>query len=299
MLEMFQKSSVQPLVISEGRTIVTAVLAQAIINATRYAGQRKLQQPQVDKYCMMIVEDRGEFLRDQGISFGRLNGMLYLINGQHRLHAVAKSGRSVSFDFTIYECQDEADLARHYARFDSEHLSRSLKDVVANDPMVGPDFPASYLARVCEAVVFIETRFKNVGPRKIAAAAKLKERRLEAAHSWEREARLYRSFNKGVAATKSARLYGAAPLAVALVTLRYQRGLAEDFWSRTVKNDGLNIGDPGRALHESFGRVGVKWTRYQLGHLAAVAWNAEFEQRALQIVRLPKDGEIYIAGTPY
>lgn len=296
---MLEKTSNPMTVISEGRTLVTPQMAIAILAATKFSGQRRLQTHHVDKWAMMMIEDRGEFLQYQGISFGRLNGTLYLLNGQHRLNAVVKSGRSTGFDFTIYECADAAELARYYARFDSEHLSRSLKDIVANDLLVGKDFPAAYLARVCEAVSFIECRFKNVSSRKMSGAARIKERRLEGAHTWEREARLYRSFAKGASVMATQRFFSAGPLAVAMVTLRYQPEQAEDFWKRAIKNDGLRIGDPARALLEAWKRHGVKWTRYQFGHLAAVAWNAAFEDQNLQIIRLPKEGEIFIAGTPY
>lgn len=296
---MLERTSNPMIVISEGRTVVTPAMATAILAGTRFNGQRKLQAHHVDKWSMMMIEDRGEFLQYQGISFGRLHGALYLLNGQHRLNAVVKSGCAIGFDFTIYECADEAELARYYARFDSEHLSRSLKDIVANDLLVSKDFPAAYLARVCESVSFIESRFKNVSARKMSGAARIKERRLEGAHSWEREARLYRSFAKGVPAHVLVRFFAGAPLAVAMVTLRYQPEPAEDFWKRAIKNDGLRIGDPARALVEAWNRKGVKWTRYQVGHLAAVAWNAAFEDQNLQIIRLPKEGEIFIAGTPY
>lgn len=40
--------------------------------------------------------------------------------------------------------------------------------------------------------------------------------------------------------------------------------------------------------------------RYQTGHLAAIAWNAAFEEKDLRIIRLSKDGgEMFISGTPY
>lgn len=297
---MLERTSNPMTVISEGRALVTPLMANTILNATKFIGQRKLQAHHVDKWAMMMVEDRGEFLQYQGISFGRLNGSLYLLNGQHRLNAVVKSGRATGFDFTIYDCANEADLAKYYARFDSEHLSRSLKDIVANDPLVGKDFPPAYLARVCEAVSFIESRFKNVSSRKMSGAARIKERRLEGAHTWEREARQYRGFAKGVPVMAQHRFFSAAPLAVAMVTLRYQPDQASDFWERAIKNDGLRIGDPARALIEAWKRNGVNWTRYQTGHLAAIAWNAAFEEKDLRIIRLSKDGgEMFISGTPY
>lgn len=298
--EMMLERTPNPMtVISEGRTLVTPQMAVTILAATKFIGQRKLQTHHVDKWAMMMIEDRGEFLQYQGISFGRLNGSLYLLNGQHRLNAVVKSGRATGFDFTIYDCANEAELAKYYARFDSEHLSRSLKDIVANDPLVGKDFPPAYLARVCEAVSFIESRFKNVSSRKMTGPARIKERRLEGAHTWEREARLYRSFAQGVPAVNLTRFFAGGPLAVALVTLRYQPDQANDFWERAIKNDGLKIGDPARALIEAWKRVGVKWTRYQVGHLAAIAWNAAFDDQELKLLRLPKEGEMFISGTPY
>ena len=294
-----------PFKIKEGRTAITPQLANQILNHCLYKGQRRLQQSHVDKWTTMIVDDRGEFLRDQGISFGRLDGRLHLLNGQHRLHAVVKSGRTVSFDITIYECKDEVDLARHYARFDSESVSRSLKDIVANDAMVAPDFPASYVAKLCEAVMIIDSRFRNTSARKLPPGSRIRERRLALAREWHRYAKQYKELSKGIAIGKVARFYAQVPMAVALVTLRYQPKEAEIFWRRAMEDDGLKHGDPARALRDAWAKIGPNrtkhWTKYELGWLAAQAWNAEFQQKRIQRLTVPtkKDADIYIEGAPY
>ena len=297
---------IQPLTIVEGRRLITPLIANQIVQNCKYRGQRKLQMPAVDKWAAMILAEDGEFLRDQGISFGKLFGIFFLLNGQHRLHAVIKSGHAISFDITIYECKDEADLAKHYARFDSESLGRSLKDIVANDPMVSEDFPPAYLAKLCESVPLIDCRFKNIAARKLPASVRIREHRLELARQWYREARLYREFAKGKPALKVARFFGPVQMAVAMVTLRHNPKEAEEFWRRAMDDDGLKIGDPARALREAWAKLGPnskrKWTRYELGWLASQAWNAEYRQQKVKHLRMPlkaDKAEIYIEGAPY
>jgi len=139
----------------------------------------------------------------------------------------------------------------------------------------------------------------------MAAAAKIKERRLEAARGWEAEARHYRKFADGIAASGRHLFFSSGPLAVAIVTIRHANAMGEAsrFWCRAIQNNGLEKGDPARALIETWAtknpKEKSKFTRYQVMHLAALAWNKEFEGKRAERLRLPGNGELYIAGTPY
>lgn len=282
--------------ISEGRQTIAPADASRILALAPYDGQRPIHQDHVEKWAYMMTQR--VFLANQGISFAYINGTFKLINGQHRLSAVIRSGMPQTFDVTIYPCATDEEVRVLYARFDTEALGRSTLDMIAHDPVVSKDFPAQYLARLVEVMSIIDLGFKNIGPRKVPATARLKENRLAKAQDWIKEATLYRSLSKGRAATKVHAFYNGYPLAIAIVTLRHQPEQATDFWRRAIQNDGLHIGDPARAMLDAWDRKSVKWTRYQRGHIAALAWNAAFQQERVQLIRPPKE-DLWIAGTPY
>jgi hypothetical protein len=287
----------QTLKISEGRQVITPLLAQQILDQAPYEGQRKFQEEHAEKWVFFI--QGGTFLRDQGISFGRLNGRLYLLNGQHRLRAVVKSGKAISFDITIFECQIEQELSDHYKRFDTESLPRSTKDIIRGDSMISEEMPGQYVQRVCEAIPWIEARFKHIAKRKMPIIARIKEQRLMLAHQWEREAKLYRVLSKGITAVKTNRFYSGVTLACALVTLRFAPEEAETFWKKAIQNDGLHKGDPARCLLDTWDARGRSLTQYQKGHVAALAYNAHYRGESMHRIHIPNDVDIYLEGTPY
>jgi hypothetical protein len=288
--------SQRPFSITDGRHKVSPLLAQQIIDRAPYEGQRHIHEEHIEKWAFMMIE--GTFLEHQGISFGLMGGRLYLVNGQHRLRAVISTGKTIGFDITIYECESAEELDQLYSRFDTEALQRSTKDVISHDQLINKDFPAQYLARLCDAVQYIEVRFQNVARRKMPTIIRIKERRVVEAHKWVREARIYREYSKGVPVIKTRPFFATLTLAIAVVTIKYAPDEAETFWKAAIRNDGLRVGEPARALLETWERK-TKWTAYQRGHIAALAFNASYRNEEMHRIVLPRNEPIFLEGTPY
>lgn len=292
-------TTITPPLIHEGRNVITPILAQKILETYPYKGQRPLHLDHVERWVEKLIAARGEFLENQGISFGVFpDGHAEQSNGVHRLTALAKSGKTASFDVTLYPVANDAEMLALYKRFDTETLNRSITEIVMNEPGVGEGgLTPRLFAKIVEAAAFIDAQFKNIAPTKLTPGARIKERQVEAAHDWVREARAYFAWSEGISAKRRSRFLHRSTIAVALVTLRWAPGVAQPFWERAIKMDGLKARDPALALREVFSRP---LTRFEIAQVTAIAWNHEFNERQVQTIRVPPHGtEITIEGTPF
>lgn len=287
----------------EGRCDISALLARKILDLCPYEGQRKFRPEHAATWAAMMAS--GEFIESQGIAFARLpDGRLVLLNGYHRLDAVAQSGRTVRFDVVIKDVENDQEIKRLYALFDTQSLQRNMCDIVEGDrAVVNGTFSSKNFALVARACTIIDMRFKNISPRKRTPAQRIKYRKIQSAHEWEKEAGQYFECGRGVSIARLRRFLHASTISVGLVTLRYQPAIGEEFWTRAMRNDGLHIGDPARALAEAWARPAHKWNWYQMVQLGAAAWNAEYNNGngggTIKIIRLREDVDFFIEGTPY
>lgn len=90
-----------------------------------FGSQRPLRLYHVN---MLSREMENGYFLTGDIAIANCNGHKYLVNGQHTLHAVKKSGKAIRVKISEYECESVADVSSLFRRFDN-NLCRSLADV--------------------------------------------------------------------------------------------------------------------------------------------------------------------------
>jgi hypothetical protein len=275
--------------------------AQAILEREIYDQQRTIRQGDVRKYAMAMR--RQEWLPGSLLSFCVWQGKRYLVNGQHRLHAVVLCGQSVIFEVQEIPVSSYEEIARWYAAFDRLRL-RTLSELC--QPF---HLPAKYntnktqnthvmaclppLAAGFEAI----TRPEN-DLRMYTDSLAIRMNFLE---HWLDEGKRYYEDTRGARYKITSNLRRAPIMAVALVTYRFTGNDAEEFWHQVAMDDGLRADDPRKKLHVFLGSTkSGEYPPHVLARYAAAAWNASWEDRTLQnltpqLERLP----LRLEGTPH
>jgi hypothetical protein len=110
-------------VIKEGKITLTPDLAATILNKTYFDGR----QPMAGAHARLLADVTEHACWHQGsqICFGRLDGVLHLVNGVHLCVACVETGKSASAWVDILDVPDEAELKQlwhffnHVKRFDN------------------------------------------------------------------------------------------------------------------------------------------------------------------------------------
>lgn len=96
-------------------------------------------------------------------------------------------------------------------------------------------------------------------------------------------------------------------MALAMVTLRYQPEVAEQFWQRLAVRDRLeaktgewHLAEELNRIHQSLGGGAKKRVDRGVARRAATAWNAHYHNRQVNFITVRNpDGPIKIDGTIY
>lgn len=272
------------------------VVARRILDNWPYEGQRPLNEDRVIQLGETL--QRGTFLPNTQISFGRVGAKLYLLNGQHRLNAIELSGVSCKFRIEIYECRDASELADLYCRFDQPGGQRSLTQISRalnlHDDALRPATAASLL----QATPLLMTGLRRVAPNRRPVRTRDLDQRKMVALEWKPWAIDYQACLQAGVRVRTARYRSASVFAVALVTLRYQNSRAKEFWTGSIRNDALRHDDPRAALHGSFLSASkARKGEFDLAEAASYAWNAFYKGRPLILCKAIGT-EIRLLGTP-
>ena len=278
----------------------TPHVADSYLRLYSYPRQRGLRHHHVE--YLAAAMRRGEF-KPGVIELRRLGDQVLLIDGQHRLSAIVKSG--LTFDLVVLE-RDAAsieDVDADYARMDrgiARGMGDSLRAYGLSDTL---GLTQSQMNRASAAIVPIVIGFTPVSTSPAMLARKTAELRQRAMLDWQEEIRAYMEIVGNSKRGGNRRLGISAVAAVAFVTLRYQQERAADFWQAVKDNDGLRRGDPAKTLIEFLvENIATSRSTHIYARAVAQCWNAAYENRELLIVRvLPQTAEapIRIAGTPY
>lgn len=262
-----------------------------LIDASLFNRQRKIEQRRVDFLAKEILA--GRFVPGTPIYFGQLpDGTLLLLNGQHTLWAIVASEKPMELTIIVRGVADEDEAGRLYAVFDI-HRVRSFRD---SYKAIDGDTPDSIRTRCTAAMNMImggfTPRTKYIRPRpEIIAAVEPFEDAIE----------LLRQLLADGATSETRTFMLRVPmLAVVLITLREQPSTAIEFWGRFLKDDGLKKGAPQRALlaylrNMSFGGGGTE--RMIVCYAAMLAWNANWDQRELEIIKAGSVMQFHLKGT--
>jgi len=283
-------------IITEGVITITPELALRITQQCGYERQRPIRPAHVNVLASQMR--RREWTSGTQIHFARLpDGMLVLLNGNHRIHAVVRSDTTVRFQVLVTDAPNMDGLKTLYRRHDRMQAGRTIADALAAEGLVEKHGLQVRMAQaVFKAMPVIHNNFQ--GARKADPyILRSDEHRLRMADDWWATAQLYQDAIVKAPEIIKKHLAGGAVTAVALVTLRYQEAKADAFWRGIANNDGLRDGDPRRAYISHLITPRPRSDK-QAAKAAALAWNAFFRDRPLNTVRV-QAGPTTILGTSF
>lgn len=287
-------SGMTPWIPETAPVYVTPAMARAWLAGAQYLGQRKIREYRVREFVREI--ERGAFRRSV-ISLRRVGERLILADGQHRLHAIARTGVTAPMDVVIHTVSLD-DVAKDFATMDRP-LIRSHADNLAPFNFGEIGLSRTHESQLSPAAPIVVAGFQAGA---IHFSARSSMERADFVREWAAEA-LAISEATGEAHTRAhaKKMKNAPVYAVMLVTFRFAPDEARNFWARLAEDDGLRKGDPAKTLldflltHRSRGRSYAFLTR-----AVAACWNADFEGRRLLLIRVNDTAmPIRIAGTPF
>jgi len=266
--------------------IVTPAWAADVIENDLFSRQRNKSR----NHIVFLAETmaRGEFDGGAPLRFGRFNGRMYLIDGQHRLNAVIEHGEPAEFVVVTTQCEDADDLARLYARIDRGR-GRSIADALKalgtfeNAPISATNIQ---MVLACAPLFAVNLTARNIVG--AAYASKSAEGRAAIMEPWLPAAAEFFSAISGAKTEIGKTLQRREVIACAIATFAdAPKKMAHDFWAGIAGDDGLVQGDPRKQALEFCRRT--KSSHHGIGHLAhgvAVCWNAWARGDAMKIVKV-------------
>ena len=287
--------------ISIRREVITPEGARTILTQERYERQRPLDQSVVQEYALAMLN--GEFRQGTLISFCIYKCQRYLVNGQHTLEAICRSGVSIELAVEEIPVESLEERADWFSKYDRLKL-RSLKQIYdANKIHEAVNMNKSQADHLGACLPLLASGFAtsprtHSGMRMYTSNPRL---RMDFIKEWAEEASQFYATIKGAPGTLGANSRRGPVMAVALVTYRHTGTDAEEFWHQVAYDDGLAQGDPRKALH-LFLRT-TKLGAYEphiYSRYIAWAWcrawqNLSCQQLRAQAEHLP----IVIDGTPH
>lgn len=277
----------------EARWIHPREAAHIRLNS-QYERQRDINE--LNRKRIDIEMTAGRFIPGTPIFFGVLpDRTMRLLNGNHTLEAIISSGKAQLLTLIYCQVSDISECDRIYSTFDI-HKQRSWLDALR---AVGADKEIAMPTKVMPAVGLIMHRF--VPSHRNVEAAHSRAARFLAMRHYKEAAALYHAALAGAPSPHRNPLLRSGVVAVALETLRYQPARAAEFWEGLAHDDGLEQGDPRKALlrfcltHRAVG--GQSATDFSRGSMQA--WNAWWRSRSLMVIAPSRITTILIRGTPW
>jgi len=295
-----------PAIIDNTRITIGPREAAAILAAYGYEKQRALRvPPERDGHILTLAMsmEQGTFRSKTSLAFGRVNGALHLVDGQHRLRAVELSYVPIEFSIVVHDVTSTAELQQLYTTFDTVIKKRTTPQIIRSTSLFDDDVEgiSPAMARLLyDAMPLILLGFRPTAQSMWPAAIRNIDSRVQFAVPFKPAARLYQDCLEAAQRTAPRRFRSAGAASVALAVLSHQPRQGEAFWRYCIANDGLKVGDPRQTLHLEFLAQSERRRggAFEIASIAAAAWNACYEKRPLKIVRA-QPGQIRICGTPY
>lgn len=281
---------------------VSRTLAMMLIDQCGFDGQRTIRSGRKELHVRRIRN--GSWNPDVSvIHIARLApGDLRVVNGYHRLAAIADSSDPVMSRFVIIDVDDISDVKRLYAMFDDPMSTRSDGEVL-DGAGVSEALGLGRMMAVAafRAVTLLENDLEAIAHHSHHRLSAIRDResRIEAMADWAPEFREMQRISMLASSGIGRSLRTSAALASAAYTLRHQPVIAKEFWQGLAENDGLRRNDPRSRLIIEFSESAANKGSIRRGvQRIAVAWNAFYEGRDLTIIRCSEGGKIVFKGTP-
>lgn len=282
------------------------------LESFKYPRQRPVKESTVKDYTRDMVDGRWRPGSELKVAFIRTDvgaPVGYGLSFQHRMWALIaaaeeKPGIEIEFVVIEYYVNTMEEVNELYTVVD-HNARRSSRDMTrAFDLAKELDIPEAFVSRMTGAVRAIQGNFLYT-TRSIAS-----QLIRDLIREWKPEITELYKIHLLARGEFRHHLYAAPYAAVALVTLRYQREKALEFWNQVAEDDRLAIDDPRKVLRNYM----LTSTTHGLGfrkrvvtpqaqqRAAAAAWNYFFDERPLKKLNVREESTrsaIYIKGTPY
>lgn len=287
--------------ISEGFHTFTAAQANIVLRECHFDGQRAISKDHVA--VLADIMKHGKWEDKDKLDFAVLHGRPILVNGYHRMQAQIACGKAIRWTVITHQCRSMEDVRALYFRFDTNTRLRSAQAVLhAMDFGAKVGLLSSTAQALYNAVPIIANKFSFLPKDRDILSGRVIDKRIALASHYVDAAQKLEAAITGAERGFKKKLLSSGVFAVGLATFRDQAVTANEFWRGVALNDGLRRGDPRQTLHNFLrGEVvkggGYKRDRYI--HAPAICWNAYFDGRELQVVRIPETRVVHIAGTEF
>jgi hypothetical protein len=270
---------------------ITPFEARRLRTTAHFDRQRNINDANVQRLAAEMVA--GRFMAGTQIHICVLpGGRELLINGNHTLEAIAVCGIPQVLTITRTRVVDENEAGCLYAVHDIQQVRTWAASLRATGLGEGIPFPEKVMA----AIGVIDDRFAHTQ----SLASRLG--RIGRIEEYREPAKMLFACMNDAPGAASKYIRRAAIMAIALVTFKFQPSLASEFWANVSHDEGLITGQPEKALlgwlrncRNTTGHV----SRREHCRAAALAWNATFKGRELQMVKPNQLGAFFLLGTPW
>lgn len=276
---------------ASGVRTITPSIARSMLERYSFPFQRTLRRYHVIMLANEMVKGT---MRPSTIRLGRLGDKVYLLNGQHRLHAIVESGVTQSMAVEVVAASSMDELAFDYGTIDIQGQRTPSDTLRAFDFESKLQLSTQQIQKLGPATIELKLGF--VDSRELRRSRSLRINCLkEFGH-------LGVPFFAAVShqGPNYRLLLRTQIMAVALATFEHEPTRATSFWSGVAEDDGLCKGDPRKTflqwLRKNPPRPNQFRNRYS--RHAVLCWNAFFQGKNMQLISCPDD-KINLLGTPY
>ncbi len=282
---------------------VTPGQAEIWLRNDLYSRQRPLR----NSHIAFLVEQmkKEQFAIGTQIYFAKLNDRLHLIDGQHRLSAIAQSKVSLPIIVTTNHVNTEDEVAWLYTAFDRQ-LTRTAADAVRAVQPAGVEGWRAWQVNAFIGALKIVCRGFMVGSmnRKVGMPEIL-----FGLNNWALYGKEYFDAIEGGDKDISRKLKRAPCVAIGISTFRFAKDVgAFDFWQQVAEDDGLNADDARKQLNKRLitldiptpgSTVMARIDDLSIIKICTVAWNSYANNRSMKSLPISKGKYYPISYTPF
>jgi hypothetical protein len=266
------------------KVILTPDIARALLQRYAYPRQRTLRPHRVRELWEMMRY--GTFRTYTELIFARYKDVMYLVNGYHRLNALLRYGKPVTFTIVTRDEASVEAIDKLYETYDRE-LPRSYLDMLrASDWAKQHNVSTSDMDLLHHAMIYVISGFTDAGTTPGTLPANIRRDTLhlqDFMDTWIAEVEAYMNALAGTEYETKQLYFRAAVMSVGLLTLRYQAESAAAFWYKASHRNGFQDGDAEKVLDawlrsHPLGSKGkakkAREDRMGYAYYIASAWNA-------------------------
>ena len=294
------------------KTEITPELAQLWIDEATLAQDLGAMRPIRDWHVSFLAREmlKGKFSQSAIIGIGRLQGREGILNGNHTLRAIVRSGVTITLPVEMYDCRSEKEFRHLYATWDTGQKRKRVDSLRAYDAIQmfghGEQVAQSDVQNLSSAVMFMLKGFGDTfGTKQDARPSDLEL--MEEMKLWVEPYSILRAITGGGNTnTWNGRILRRQGVcSVALITLRDQPDLARNFWQMVVSgvipmkhSPALRLRDYLLKTRSVGGGARKKESEpaFRMARITGYCWSRFYEGKAIQSMRVNMEQPPQLVG---